>query len=226
MRVTLDGARDIFQQELQRLMGLLPGAQRWCLPRPVQTGRDPRQQTPPRTNWTQPPSAEPPKSRDEDPRTQGRARHASHVGGARGAAAQAAARGREGGRAASERRATGRRRGVPPPPPSRTKWTRLVHPSILIGHVSSRMQPYTTGRRRGAPARARRHAGARRGKHRARGVARVRGAGAGADAGVGGGGGGGAGSARGHCHKMFAAHCAPPPAGARQPPGRAQLGML
>ena len=24
-----------------------------------------------------------------------------------------------------------------PPPPSRTKWTRLVHPSVLIGHVSS-----------------------------------------------------------------------------------------
>jgi hypothetical protein len=23
----------------------------------------------------------------------------------------------------------------PPPPPSRTKWTRLVHPSVLIGHV-------------------------------------------------------------------------------------------
>jgi hypothetical protein len=33
--------------------------------------------------------------------------------------------------------------GLPPaaqvacPPPSRTKWTRLVHPSVLIGHVSS-----------------------------------------------------------------------------------------
>ena len=26
----------------------------------------------------------------------------------------------------------------PPPPPSRTKWTRLVHPCVLIGHVSSR----------------------------------------------------------------------------------------
>jgi hypothetical protein len=25
----------------------------------------------------------------------------------------------------------------PPPPPSRTKWTRLVHPSVLTGHVSS-----------------------------------------------------------------------------------------
>ena len=24
---------------------------------------------------------------------------------------------------------------APPPPPSRTKWTRLVHPSVLIGHV-------------------------------------------------------------------------------------------
>ena len=29
------------------------------------------------------------------------------------------------------------RRSAPPPPPSRTKWTRLVHPSVLIGHVSS-----------------------------------------------------------------------------------------
>jgi hypothetical protein len=25
----------------------------------------------------------------------------------------------------------------PPPPPSRTKWTRLVHPSVLIGHAAS-----------------------------------------------------------------------------------------
>ena len=25
----------------------------------------------------------------------------------------------------------------PPPPPSRTKWIRLVHPSVLTGHVSS-----------------------------------------------------------------------------------------
>ena len=34
--------------------------------------------------------------------------------------------------------ATERVRGAPPPPlPSRTKWTRLVHPSVLIGHVSS-----------------------------------------------------------------------------------------
>ena len=30
-----------------------------------------------------------------------------------------------------------RLRGGPPPPPSRTKWTRLVHPSVLTGHVSS-----------------------------------------------------------------------------------------
>ena len=28
------------------------------------------------------------------------------------------------------------KRSPPPPPPSRTKWTRLVHPSVLIGHVS------------------------------------------------------------------------------------------
>ena len=28
-------------------------------------------------------------------------------------------------------------RVCPPPPPSRTKWTRLVHPSVLIGHVWS-----------------------------------------------------------------------------------------
>jgi hypothetical protein len=27
-------------------------------------------------------------------------------------------------------------RAPPPPPPSRTKWTRLVHPSVLTGHVS------------------------------------------------------------------------------------------
>ena len=30
-----------------------------------------------------------------------------------------------------------RQQARPPPPPSRTKWTRLVHPSVLIGHVSS-----------------------------------------------------------------------------------------
>jgi hypothetical protein len=29
---------------------------------------------------------------------------------------------------------------APPPPPSRTKWTRLVHPSVLTGHVSRRRQ--------------------------------------------------------------------------------------
>ena len=29
----------------------------------------------------------------------------------------------------------------PPPPPSRTKWTRLVHPSVPSGHVSS-IPPY------------------------------------------------------------------------------------
>jgi len=27
--------------------------------------------------------------------------------------------------------------GTAPPPPSRTKWTRLVHPSVLTGHVQS-----------------------------------------------------------------------------------------
>jgi len=47
----------------------------------------------------------------------------------------------------------------PPPPPSRTKWTRLVHPSVLTGHVSSRRAP----RRAGAAGRGRRagerHAG-------------------------------------------------------------------
>ena len=30
---------------------------------------------------------------------------------------------------------------APPPPPSRTKWTRLVHPSVLIGHVSRVLRP-------------------------------------------------------------------------------------
>ena len=34
-----------------------------------------------------------------------------------------------------------RRRGGAPPSPSRTKWTRLVHPSVLIGHVSSLLAP-------------------------------------------------------------------------------------
>ena len=32
----------------------------------------------------------------------------------------------------------------PPPPPSRTKWTRLVHPSVLTGHVSSLLQEART----------------------------------------------------------------------------------
>ena len=30
---------------------------------------------------------------------------------------------------------------APPPPPSRTKWTRLVHPPVLIGHVWSEAGP-------------------------------------------------------------------------------------
>ena len=29
----------------------------------------------------------------------------------------------------------------PPPPSSRTKWTRLIHPSVLIGHVSAPAGP-------------------------------------------------------------------------------------
>jgi hypothetical protein len=33
-----------------------------------------------------------------------------------------------------------------PPPPSRTKWTRLVHPSVLIGHVSARLQVARLGK--------------------------------------------------------------------------------
>jgi len=36
------------------------------------------------------------------------------------------------------RRACGGATPPPPLPPSRTKWTRLVHLSVLIGHVSSR----------------------------------------------------------------------------------------
>ena len=69
--------------------------------------------------------------------------------GQRGAAAEPA--GDSDPRAADcgelRRAATGRdgrqRRGLPaeaghPPPPSRTKWTRLVHPSVLTGHVSAR----------------------------------------------------------------------------------------
>ena len=41
------------------------------------------------------------------------------------------------------RRASARSTPPPPPPPSRTKWTRLVHPSVLIGHVSSRQVNHT-----------------------------------------------------------------------------------
>jgi hypothetical protein len=38
-------------------------------------------------------------------------------------------------RAAGTRAVSARRAGwAPPPPPFRTKWTRLVHPSVLIGH--------------------------------------------------------------------------------------------
>jgi hypothetical protein len=44
-------------------------------------------------------------------------------------------------RACSQRVAAHAARSLPrrpsPPPPSRTKWTRLVHPSVQIGHVSS-----------------------------------------------------------------------------------------
>jgi len=39
-----------------------------------------------------------------------------------------------------------------PPPPSRTKWTRLVHPSVLIGHVPPLRAPGALRRRRGAQA--------------------------------------------------------------------------
>jgi hypothetical protein len=52
------------------------------------------------------------------------------------AAMEAGARGKELEAAAALARA----REVelpPPPPPSRTNWTRLVHPSVLTGHVSS-----------------------------------------------------------------------------------------
>ena len=41
---------------------------------------------------------------------------------------------------------------APPPPPSRTKWTRLVHPSVLIGHVPPLRAPGALRRRRGAQA--------------------------------------------------------------------------
>ena len=46
---------------------------------------------------------------------------------------------REAVRRTSARRA--RAAAVPLPPPSRTKWTRLVHPSVLTGHASS-IPPY------------------------------------------------------------------------------------
>ena len=40
---------------------------------------------------------------------------------------------------------------VPPPPPSRTKWTRLVHPSVLTGHVSSLSHRSRSSTRSSAP---------------------------------------------------------------------------
>jgi hypothetical protein len=64
---------------------------------------------------------------------------AQHAGGALHATAPHLVAVPRGGRAVS-RRSTSLRsiRPSPPPPfPSRTKWTRLVHTSVLIGHVSS-----------------------------------------------------------------------------------------
>ena len=40
----------------------------------------------------------------------------------------------------------------PPPPPSRTKWTRLVHPSVLTGHVSPLSHPQPLSSRPGTGA--------------------------------------------------------------------------
>ena len=48
-----------------------------------------------------------------------------------------------GGEASAPGRLT--RGNRPPPPLSRTKWTRLVHPSVLTGHVSS-IPPLCNGR--------------------------------------------------------------------------------
>ena len=42
----------------------------------------------------------------------------------------------DGGRALRVLPQLRRLRGAPPPPPSRTKWTHLVHPPVLTGHVS------------------------------------------------------------------------------------------
>jgi len=61
------------------------------------------------------------------------------VAGLRAEAGETAERARRADASAEAAAAAARRResGPPPPPPSRTKWTRLVHPSVLIGHVSS-----------------------------------------------------------------------------------------
>ena len=76
-----------------------------------------RQPTTPRRPPAQPPTPAP----------------AAQASAARGAGAGACAEAGCVGRCTGTRGSRSRR----PPPPSRTKWTRLVHPSVLTGHVSS-----------------------------------------------------------------------------------------
>ena len=80
-------------------------------------------------------------------RARGRAADEFTAGGGRAGGGRARARGPVSARNRNRRRPAPRGRtrtpatetcwASPPPPPSRTKWTRLVHPSVLIGHVSS-----------------------------------------------------------------------------------------
>jgi len=59
---------------------------------------------------------------------------------------------------------TARQATTPPLPPSRTKWTRLVHPSVLTGHVDRRRPQQVAARRRALQ---RRHAALPARKHEA-----------------------------------------------------------
>jgi len=70
-----------------------------------------------------------------------RARGSARGGGARGVAFEHRSCSSEAQRETRQERSRAgdavRLSSPPPSPPSRTKWTRLVHPSVLIGHVSS-----------------------------------------------------------------------------------------
>jgi hypothetical protein len=66
-----------------------------------------------------------------------RARAAAHAAALAEAEALGASGGDEGASEELGAAAPADARSPLPPPPSRTNWTRLVHPSVLTGHVSS-----------------------------------------------------------------------------------------